>query len=507
MRRAARSAALTVVTCLSLALPLAGVAAAGQGSGSGQGGSGEQVDKADVLATLVVENPNVEVKPKGEDAFAPATDGQKLRAGDTVRTDATGRAEVDYSDDAYTRLDVNTTFKIEKLSDDQGARQVEGGLDSGRTWNRTEAVTQSGSFEQSGAGATAAVAGTAFAMTCAVDGPDAECRYQSIVHSLVLTGKDGEQQDMTPLTGCVATNGQLCSELTHLTPEQVAANAWIQENLLRDLLERGYGPGPFVINGTLVFQDGVVTFEEIPPPALSTPPPVPPTTPTTSPAAAPELDDPPLDCELDSPPPTLPSDNCTRAQDTTLEPTSEIAVFGGDEVLFIARVKPNGASGVSIVFTQIPDDASQGEGTTGSYCVGEGTDEGGSCLEEIQLNHAYPVEQVFRFIAISGSDCECVMAFGDLVFHLENAAGSSGDAVVSVSVCGNLGCGGGGEALATSSSGNTNQRASADVGNETTSTGGDAPQTSTTSAPDSRVTATVPREPSGASGTITQGTG
>ena len=339
MRRAVRCVALTVAACLTLALPLAGPAIAGQGNGSGQGGSGQQVNPADVLATLVVENPNVEVKPKGEDAFVPATDGQQLRAGDTVRTDATGRAEVDYSDDAYTRLDVSTTFKIVKLTEEQGERQIEGGLESGRTWNRTEAVTQSGSFEQSGASATAATAGTAFAMTCTVEAPDAQCRYQSIVHYLVLTGEDGQQQHMTPLTGCVATNGALCDELTHLTPEQVAANVWIQENLLRDLLERGYGPGPFVLQGTLVIQDGVISFSEAPPPP---PPPVPPRTPTT-PRRRPggtrraRARRPAARLRARFAATDIADRQLHRAAVTIFEPTSEILVFGDDEVLFSAR--------------------------------------------------------------------------------------------------------------------------------------------------------------------------
>ena len=512
MRRAARWVALTVVTSLSVALPLAGVAAAGQGSGSDQGGSGEQVNKADVLATLVVENPNVEVKLKGEDAFAAATNGQQLRAGDTVRTDATGRAEVDYSADAYTRLDVNTTFKIEKLSEDQGERQVEGGLESGRTWNRTEAVTQSGSFEQSGASATAAVAGTAFAMTCTVDGPDAACRYQAIVHSLILTGKNGEQQDMTPLTGCVATNGQLCSELTHLTPEQIAANAWIQENLLRDLLERGYGPGPFVINGTLVIEDGVISFSGAPPPPPPPPgPPIPPTTPTTAAPVAPEIDDPPIDCELVSPPPTLPSDNCTRAAVTAFEPTSEIVIFGEDEVLFSARVKQNGASGtVSIVFDAIPD---QGEGTTGQYCVGTATDEGGNCVDEIEVGQPYPADQVFRFIATQLVDCECVVASGTLVFHLASAVGASGSASIDVTVCGQLGCGGGGGGgLATTASGNASPRGGVGDRNDDASRDGDVPPSPTTSTPDPTVSTTTPSttgqsDPSGTGGANTRTTG
>ena len=134
-----------------------------------------------VLATLKVTTANVEVKKDGTDKFVAAADGDELSQGDTVRTDATGTAEVDYSSDAYTRLDVNTTFKIKKLTNDQGSRQVQGSLEAGQTWNRTAAITESGSFEQEGAGANATVLGTAFSLAC--DTPT-HCIFLSVVPRL-----------------------------------------------------------------------------------------------------------------------------------------------------------------------------------------------------------------------------------------------------------------------------------------------------------------------------------
>ena len=138
-----------------------------------------------LLATLKVTSPKVEVKKQDASAFKVAKDGAKLREGDTVRTDATGLAEIDYGNDAYTRLDVNTEFTIAKLTDEQGARQVQGSLEVGQTWNRTAAITESGSFEQEGAGANAAVRGTAFAVSC--DAPD-HCTFIAIEHTTALTG-------------------------------------------------------------------------------------------------------------------------------------------------------------------------------------------------------------------------------------------------------------------------------------------------------------------------------
>ena len=50
---------------------------------------------------------------------------------------------------------------VTKLTDNQGNRQVNGTVLTGQTWNRTVALTQSESFQQQAAGASAAVAGTA----------------------------------------------------------------------------------------------------------------------------------------------------------------------------------------------------------------------------------------------------------------------------------------------------------------------------------------------------------
>jgi hypothetical protein len=440
--RAVRTLALTVVAVATLVAPLGGIAAAGQGNGGSGGGSGG--GKAEVLATLKIDNPNVEVKQKGADDFEPATDDQKLRQGDTVRTDATGKAEIDYSGGSYTRLDVNTTFKIVKLTEDQGQRQVEGGLESGRTWNRAEDVTESGSFEQSGGGATAAVTGTAFAVECT---SLSDCTYQAIVDVTDLTGKDGEKRTLTPLTECDSDDGALCDEVSDLTPEEIAANAWIQENLLRDLLERGYGPGPFVIGGTLIIQDGVITFEESPAP--TPPPPSSTTTTTTVPAPPPALADPPLLCESDyTSSTTLPgASECAYGNDVNLlefEPTSEIIVNEGDEVLFRANVITNGATEpVSIVFDHVPDgsDSEDPFYDTGDYCVGEETGEGG-CIEYLQEDTEYPADTIFRFIASYSEECSsCTVAVGTLVFHLTGPSGTSAPASVDVTVCAWNGCG------------------------------------------------------------------
>ncbi|HEV2308893.1 MAG TPA: hypothetical protein VGU73_00105, partial [Acidimicrobiia bacterium] len=116
------------------------------------------------FATLLIKPPSighVSVETAGATTFQPGTNNEPLHVGDTVQTDTVGLAEIDYASNAYTRLNVSTTFTIKKLTDNQGNRQIDGGLTSGETWNRTSQLTQSESFQQDGGGVSAAVSGTA----------------------------------------------------------------------------------------------------------------------------------------------------------------------------------------------------------------------------------------------------------------------------------------------------------------------------------------------------------
>ncbi len=250
--RAGLAAGVVGALVLGATAALAASAGASVTNGTATGAAKEPVAK------LAISADTVEIKRKDADDFKKAKDGASLREGDTVRTDATGHAEIQYGDDAYTRLDVDTTFRIDSLTDDQGNRQVQGSLEKGQTWNRTVALTESESFEQTGADATAAVEGTAFAVSC--DTVD-HCVFTAIVHNIQLTGADNEIKLLTPLDECDSESGDLCGDISKISPEDLPA--WITDNLLRDLLERGIDDGP--LTGTVVVQGSSVTFVHSPP--------------------------------------------------------------------------------------------------------------------------------------------------------------------------------------------------------------------------------------------------
>src|SRR4029077_19859449 len=95
----------------------------GAASAADSGGRTRAASAGGANATFDVEAAAVEVKPAGKSAFVTAKDGRKLKAGDTVRTSATGRPQIDSADGSLTRLDVNTEYQLVKLANKKGTRK------------------------------------------------------------------------------------------------------------------------------------------------------------------------------------------------------------------------------------------------------------------------------------------------------------------------------------------------------------------------------------------------
>jgi hypothetical protein len=155
---------------------------------------------ADALAKLKITADNVQVKQKGKSAFVDAKDGMALKQGDTIKTDAVGTAEIDYTDGSITRLANSTVFTISRLTDEKGGRQTQGTLSVGETWNRAAKVSETGSFEVKAGGTTAAVEGTAFVAKCVpnTDGSQAvDCTFTAVVDDIKV---DSDLWDVTSVT-------------------------------------------------------------------------------------------------------------------------------------------------------------------------------------------------------------------------------------------------------------------------------------------------------------------
>jgi len=112
------------------------------------------------LAELRVREDRVSVKATGAD-FEKGTEGQALIAGDTVRTDPDGQAQIDYFEGSQTNLDSDTTLVIGALLNEAGVRSVSLDHTKGRLWNRVEKLTSSEDrYEVRTPNAVASVRGT-----------------------------------------------------------------------------------------------------------------------------------------------------------------------------------------------------------------------------------------------------------------------------------------------------------------------------------------------------------
>jgi hypothetical protein len=247
----------TVVAALLLMVPFS-TGSGAQSEGENPPATSSSADEP--IATLEVEESTVEVRRADKDAFREARDGKSIREGDTVRTDATGRATIHYTDESFTRLDVDTSFTVVELTDDEGTRSTVGNLESGRTWNRVEDLAETETFGTEGAGATAAVTGTAYVVYCpTVD----ECTSTAVVHGVALSvNLNDETIDIDELEHVTVRRG-VPGAIEAMTLDEFFDDSWIQDNLTIDTF-LGL-PGPNWLNPGILASSGQVTITGGPP--------------------------------------------------------------------------------------------------------------------------------------------------------------------------------------------------------------------------------------------------
>ncbi len=300
-------AVLVLVGVMLLALVFGGSVWALTGSGTEDVARAAAKATADgPTATLRILQPGGELRRSGTSTFRAARDGQTLRQGDTVRSDDTGKFEIDYADGSLTRLGPSTNFTIARLTEERGGRQTLGELTVGETWSRAAKVSETGSFEVRAGGVTAAVEGTAFAFSCTGTGIGHRCTVVDVVDHVAVTGAGGSTTHLTPATGVVSNDDVLGPPRTY-TREELAGNPFILENLMLDQAAgKGEGLGdlpPSTLGPTnqpsgtsasatratppITVVGAENSSEGLPPPSTAPPPIPPPIPPTTTPPPPP----------------------------------------------------------------------------------------------------------------------------------------------------------------------------------------------------------------------------
>lgn len=185
-------------------------------------------------ATVTPIDAGVEVK-KGDSEFVAITATTEVEAGDVVRTDGTGFAEINYPDGSITRLDVDTEFRVVSITDDAGVATTRAELDGGRVWNRVQDLGTEGEFSIDTAVGVATVRGTAWVADCRAD---EQCDFT------VFEGEVGVRPTSGPTVGLTApftmsTDGSDTTTPTPVPFDEAFADLWLMENAARDA-EAGY---------------------------------------------------------------------------------------------------------------------------------------------------------------------------------------------------------------------------------------------------------------------------
>ena len=123
-------------------------------------------------AVLTVYLPATSVRHGSGGAFAAATNGSLVQAGDSVQTDDKGRAAITLPDGTFTRLATGTTITLDSshfarsgdLHDSKFVQQI------GRTFTNVQHLVSGATFQVAGKSASATVRGTKFEVYITKDG-------------------------------------------------------------------------------------------------------------------------------------------------------------------------------------------------------------------------------------------------------------------------------------------------------------------------------------------------
>ncbi len=261
----------------------------------------------DALAEVRVRDDTVGVR-HGSGDYIAASEGENLGAGDVVRTDGTGQAQIDLFDGSLMRLDGETEVAVRELVDRPEGHAVAFELSGGRVWNRVAELTSEGDrFEVRMGNAVARVRGTTFMVDCRTK---STCYVVGVSGSTVVESSGGEQRTVAD-GGCVVASESALSVCDEKKLGLI--DGWVKENLADDeqlALERAAATpqAPEVTTAPSSTRAPDPVSRPIPtatptPTAKPTPTPTPKETaePTTRPKRTPKITPAPSPCESGQP--------------------------------------------------------------------------------------------------------------------------------------------------------------------------------------------------------------
>ncbi len=260
------------------------------------------------LAELRIRDREVELERPGT-APRLGVEGEGLRAGDTLRTDVDGQAQIDYFTGAVMRLDVNTTLVIDGLVNASNRRWITLQLNSGRSWNRVEGLTSTEDrFAVQMPNALATVRGTTNVTDCR---QDPTCYVLAFVDDTQIIGP-GDERIVAGPGDCVRVDEAKMRPCTDHELKRLLNDSWLDEMKTLDGLHvpRRTTPSPSASPTTSPAPGGAIRSRATPTPSPVVRPtrsPRPSRTPDeTEDAGDPGTDEPPPPPSPPSPPPPPP---------------------------------------------------------------------------------------------------------------------------------------------------------------------------------------------------------
>lgn len=153
-------------------------------------------------ASLLVVSAPVDVG-KNDSGYTPATSGQSLSAGNSVRTGHTGHATIQFPDGSLTRLSPDTTVTVQaaQLGNSGGLKSATLQQKVGRTLSEVQHLAGGASFQVAGHSVGAEVRGTQFEVLVRPDGSNQIKVFEGTVQvtgKTTITLNAGEQVDASP---------------------------------------------------------------------------------------------------------------------------------------------------------------------------------------------------------------------------------------------------------------------------------------------------------------------
>lgn len=183
---------------------------------------------ADALAELRVRDGSVSLL-RETSPLVQAAEGEDLRSGDVLRTDAEGRAQIDFFDGSVVRLDRDTEVVLRTVATEPDGDQISLSLSSGRTWNRVTPQEPGDRFAVDLGGAVATAVGTTFLADCTSRPP---CYVVGIDSTTEVRSTSGRQMDAQE-GDCVAVEES--GSLSSCDEKKLGLlDDWVKENLAED---------------------------------------------------------------------------------------------------------------------------------------------------------------------------------------------------------------------------------------------------------------------------------